>query len=92
MVDYSTWVVSVFDAARVFGRSLVVDSEAGPLEPRAVLKDGSILGRTGQTSGEGYRRSQETYQLRRFARPPRRLRLALTPAGNPTSVFRTAYP
>ena len=62
--NYGTWAVSVFDAAGAFGRSFVLDSDAGALEPRAVLKDGSILGRTGQTSGEGYRRSRETYQLR----------------------------
>ncbi|MCY3808290.1 MAG: hypothetical protein OXG58_02445 [Gemmatimonadetes bacterium] len=40
------------------------DSEAGALEPRAVLHDGSILGRTGEVTGDGYRRSQETYELR----------------------------
>ena len=62
--NYGTWVVSIFDSARAFGRSFVLDLEAGALEPRAVLSDGSILGRTGQTSGEGYRRSRETYQLR----------------------------
>ena len=62
--NYSTWVVSIFDSAGAFGRSFVLDLEAGALEPRAVLSDGSILGRTGQTSGEGYRRSRETYQLR----------------------------
>ena len=61
----STWVISVFDAEGVFGRSFTLDSEAGALEPRAVLKDGSILGRTGEVTGDGYRRSRETYELRR---------------------------
>ncbi|MDE2763113.1 MAG: hypothetical protein OXK74_10060 [Gemmatimonadota bacterium] len=60
----ATWVISVFDAVGVFGRSFTLDSEAGALEPRAVLSDGSILGRTGEATGEGYRRSQETYELR----------------------------
>ena len=60
----STWVMSVFDAQGVFGRSFALDSEAGPLEPRAVLKIGSILGRTGEVTSEGYRRSRETYELR----------------------------
>lgn len=61
----STWVVSIFDAEGALGRSFVLDSEAGVLEPRAVLGDGSILGRTGEpVSGMGYRRSRETYQLR----------------------------
>lgn len=55
--------MSVFDAGGVFGRSLVLNSEAGSLEPRAVLGDGSILGRTGEVTGEGYRRSRETYHL-----------------------------
>ena len=68
----STWVVSIFNAEGAFGRSFVLDSEAGALEPRAVLGDRSILGRTGEpvsrtggpVSGMGYRRSRETYQLR----------------------------
>ena len=60
----STWVISVFDAQGVFGRSFALDSEAGPLEPRAVLQNGSILGRTGEVTSEGYRRSRETYELR----------------------------
>lgn len=61
----STWVISVFDSEGVFGRSFTLDSEAGALEPRAVLGDGSVLGRTGEVTGEGYRRSRETYELRR---------------------------
>ena len=60
----STWVISVFDAEGVLGRSFTLESEAGALEPRAVLQDGSILGRTGEVTGDGYRRSQETYELR----------------------------
>lgn len=76
----STWVISVFDAQGVFGRSFALDSDAGTnrdlpartgttrarhtLEPRAVLKNGSVLGRTGEVTGEGYRRSRETYELR----------------------------
>ena len=60
----ATWVISVFDADGVFGRSFTLDSEAGALEPRAVLSDGSVLGRTGEVTGEGYRRSRETYELR----------------------------
>ncbi len=67
----STWVVSVFDSEGVFGRSFVLDSEAGALEPRTVLGDGGILGRTGKVSSEGYRRSEETYELRHpGAAPP----------------------
>ncbi len=61
----STWMISVFDAEGVLGRSFAFDSEAGALEPRAVLQDGSILGRTGEVTGDGYRRSRETYELRR---------------------------
>ena len=61
----STWVISVFDAEGVLGRSFTLDSEAGALEPRAVLKDGSILGRTGEVVGGECRRSRETYELRR---------------------------
>ena len=60
----STWVMSVFDSEGVFGRAFTLDSEAGVLEPRAVLKNGSILGRTGKVASEGYRRSRETYELR----------------------------
>lgn len=60
----STWVMSVFDSEGVFGRSLTLNSEAGALEPRAVLGDGSVLGRTGEVTGAGYRRSRETYELR----------------------------
>ena len=63
--NHSTWMISVFDADGVLGRSFTLDSEAGALEPRAVLKDGSILGRTGEVTGDGYRRSRETYELRR---------------------------
>lgn len=63
--DNPTGAVSVFDAAGAVGRTFVLDSEAGPLEPRAVLRDGSILGRTGETTGQGYRRARETYELRR---------------------------
>ena len=61
----STWVISVFDAEGALGRSFTLDSEAGTLEPRTVLHDGSILGRTGEVTGDGYRRSRETYELRR---------------------------
>lgn len=61
----TSWVISVFDSEGVFGRSFTLDSDAGALEPRAVLKNGSILGRTGEVSSEGYRRSRETYELRR---------------------------
>ena len=69
----STWAISVFDGQGVLGRSFALDSEGGTLpgegrrqslEPRAVLKNGSILGRTGEATGEGYRRSRETYELR----------------------------
>lgn len=63
--------VSVFDSAGMFGRSFVLESGSDrPLEPRAVLGDGSILGRTGEVTGEGYRRSRETYQLRRTDTAP----------------------
>ena len=60
----SSWAISVFDSEGAFGRSFTLDSEAGALEPRDVLSDGSILGRTGEVTGEGYRRSRETYELR----------------------------
>lgn len=65
-----TWVISVFDAEGALGRSFTLDSEAEALEPRAVLHDGSILGRTGEVTGDGYRRSQETYELRRSEGAP----------------------
>ena len=61
--NHSGWVVSVFDSAGVFGRSFDLDSEAGVLEPRVVLGGGSILGRTGEVTSDGYRRSRETYRL-----------------------------
>ena len=61
----STWVISVFDAEGVLGRSFTLDSEAGALEPRAVLKGGSILGRTREVAGGECRRSRETYELHR---------------------------
>jgi len=57
--------ISVFDSRGMFGRSFVLESGRDrPLEPRSVLGDGSILGRAGEVTGEGYRRSRETYQLR----------------------------
>ena len=59
-----TWVISVFDAEGVLGRSFSLDSDARPLEPRAVLKNGSILGRTGELAGDECRRSRERYELR----------------------------
>lgn len=60
-----TWVMSVFDADGVLGRSFSLRSEARALEPRAVLKDGSILGRSGGPAGDECRRSREAYELRR---------------------------
>jgi len=59
-----TWVISVFDAEGVLGRSFSLDSDARPLEPRAVLKNGGILGRTGESAGDECRRSRERYELR----------------------------
>ncbi len=62
--------ISVLDAGGMFGRSFVLEAGARPagdrpLELRVVLDDGSILGRIGEVTGEGYRRSRETYLLRR---------------------------
>lgn len=77
--------ISVFDSRGTFGRSFVLESGARPaptprgttrsrrdrpLEPRAVLGDGSILGRAGEVTGEGYRRSRETYRLRQPGTAP----------------------
>ncbi len=60
-----TWAISVFDAEGAVGRSFALDSEPRALEPRVVLKDGSILGRTWAVAGDECRRSLETYELRR---------------------------
>ena len=72
--------ISVLDAGGMFGRSFVLEAGAypdpaprgetrsrpdRPLELRVVLDDGSLLGRIGEVTGEGYRRSRETYLLRR---------------------------
>ncbi|MCY4399406.1 MAG: 6-bladed beta-propeller [Gemmatimonadetes bacterium] len=72
--------ISVLGAGGMFGRSFVLEAGARPapaprgatrsrrdrpLELRVVLDDGSILGRIGEVTGEGYRRSRETYLLRR---------------------------
>ncbi len=57
--------ISVLDAGGMFGRSFVLGAGTRPVELRVVLDDGSILGRIGEVTGEGYRRSRETYLLRR---------------------------
>ncbi|MDE2874163.1 MAG: hypothetical protein OXQ93_01910, partial [Gemmatimonadota bacterium] len=60
-----TWAIWVFDAEGAVGRSYALDSQPRALEPRVVLKDGSILGRTWAVAGDECRRSRETYELRR---------------------------
>ncbi len=63
--DGRTGAISVFDSDGSFGRSFVLETEGeNPLTPRFAFGDGSLLGRAADASGEGYRRSEVSYERR----------------------------
>ena len=63
--DGRTGAISVFDSGGRFGRSFVLETGGdNPLTPRFAFSDGSFLGRTADASGEGYRRSEVSYERR----------------------------
>lgn len=63
--DGRTGAISVFDSAGRFGRTFVLETEEGnPLTPRFAFGDGSFLGRAADASGDGYRRSEVSYERR----------------------------
>ena len=63
--DGRTGAISVFDSDGRFGRSFVLETEGeSPLTPRFAFGDGSLLGRAADASGEGYRRSEVSYERR----------------------------
>ncbi len=63
--DYRNRAISVFDSGGTFGRSFVLESGTDrPLEPRFAFSDGSFLGRHGEVTGRGQRRSKVSYERR----------------------------
>ncbi len=63
--DGRTAAVSVFDSDGGFGRSFVLETgEERPLTPRFAFRDGSFLGLTAEATGDGYRRSEVSYERR----------------------------
>ena len=64
--DSRARTMAVFDAAGVLGRSFVLEADGRPAEPRLVLADGTVLGRSVDSgaTGPGYRREQISYELR----------------------------
>lgn len=63
--DGRTGAISVFDSDGRFGRSFVLETgEERPLTPRFAFSDGSFLGLTAEATGDGYRRSEVSYERR----------------------------
>jgi hypothetical protein len=58
--------MAVFDSEGNLGRSFVLEADGRPSEPRIVLADGTVLGRSVDSgaTGPGYRREQISYELR----------------------------
>ncbi len=64
--DTRARTIAVFDAEGTLGRSFVLEADGRPADPRMVLGDGTVLGRTVDSgaTGPGYRREQISYELR----------------------------
>ena len=63
--DGRTAAISVFDSDGRFGRSFVLETGGErPLTPRFAFRDGSFLGRVAEATGDGYRRSEVSYERR----------------------------
>lgn len=56
--------IAVFDSGGIVGRSFVLHADDRPKEPRAILRDGVVLGRAVSSGAvPGYRREELTYDL-----------------------------
>ena len=84
--------ISVFDSAGGFARSFVLEwGGERPLEPRFAFSDGSFMGRAAEASGDGYRRSEVTYE-RREADGANRLSYGMHPGGESFMGFAGGIP